>query len=502
MRTRGLGAVVLWLAAVPALGADAPAVAAAAGSASATATATATATGEAPLGLRELQDIARRVDPRALIAYAQFEAAQGKKREADWIWFPSFTTTLGAGGPLPEAKLLGDGSDINLTTDCTRQGTGGLFHGCSWGVQVRGEVSAQLPIYTFGKIGAGQSAAAHGVEARAALLARERNNAAQDVARAYWGYQTTRDAQKSIADVHSRLDDARTSAKRLLADESDQVTASDVARLELVGAEIDAQAAQALANQRVAEVALKLLAGLTPEDALLVRREELPPPPLAPPAPVLLEQARRLRPELKAASENVAARRALVELEQAKYWPDLALAGGASFAWTSNASSPSTPFAANPYNFTAGFLAVALRGTFDLPIKAARVLQVEAELREAVALQTGAERLLRLDLERALGDLASARGRADQYRGSAVVAKKLVIKGALAFDSGLGAASELLLDTLLYSRTEGERIKAYLDGQTAWAALENSVGGPLEPATAPGTPSPESNPAAVAPKAP
>ena len=481
MRTRVLGALVLWLAAETAVGADAP-VKVQEAVVPPPVSATATATTEAPLGLRELQEIARRVDPRALIAYAQFEAAQGKKREADWIWFPAFTTTIGAGGPLPEAKLADDGSNINLVTPCTREGISGLFHGCSWGVQVRGEVSAQLPIYTFGKIGAGQSAAAHGVEARAALLERERNLAVQDVARAYWGYQTTRDAQKSIQDIRSRIDEARDTAKRLLAEQSDQVTANDVARLELVGAEIDAQAATALANQRVAEVALKLLAGRMPEEALSVRRQELPPPPESPPATALLEMARRLRPELKAASENVLARRALADLEQAKYWPDLALAGGASFAWTSNADSKSlaTPYAANPYNFQAWYLALAVRGTFDLPIKAAKVAQVEAELHEAIALQTGAERLLRLDLERALGDLASARGRAEQYKNAAVIAKKLVVKGALAFDSGLGAASDMMFDTLLYTRSEGERIKAYLDGQTAWAALENAVGGPIE----------------------
>ena len=437
------------------------------------------------------------MDPRALIAYAQFEAAQGKQREADWIWFPTFTTTIGAGGPLPEAKLLGDGSDINLVTPCTRDGVGGLFHGCSWGVQVRGDISAQLPIYTFGKIPAGQSAAAHGVEARAALLERERNLAVQDVARAYWGYQTTRDAQKSIQDIRARIDEARDTAKRLLAEESDQVTANDVARLELVGAEIDAQAATALAGQRVAEVALKLLAGRMPEDALNVRREELPPPPEAPATAALLEQARRLRPELKAAGENVLARKALVDLEQAKYWPDLALVGGYSMAWTSNADSGklATPYANNPYNFSTGYLALALRGTFDLPIKAAKVLQVQADLHEAIALQTGAERLLRLEVEKALGDLASARGRAEQYKNAAVIAKKLVVKGALAFDSGLGAASDMMIDTLLYTRSEGERLKACLDGQLAWAALENAVGGSIE------SPPRASNPA-DSPKAP
>ena len=110
----------------------------------------------------------------------------------------------------------------------------------------------------------------------------------------------------------------------------------------------------------------------------------------------------------------------------------------------------------------------------------ARLTQVEADLHEAQALLVGAERLLRLDIERALGDLASARGRARHYSDSSAMAKKMLIKGALGIDSGLGNAGDVLIDALLYSRAEGERLKARLDGQMAWAALENAVGESIE----------------------
>lgn len=426
-----------------------------------------------PLGLRELQALARVADPRARIAAAQLEGAQGKKREVDWIWFPSFTTVLGAGGPVPETRLSGDGSDINKATQKSLFST-------PLGVQLRAQVDAVLPLYTFGKISSGQRAAAHAVAAREALLLQQENGAAQDLAKAYWGYQTTRDAQKSIADVHQKLDEARDSAKRLLADQSDQVTPADAARLELVGYEIDAQSAQAVAQQRLAEVALRLLVGRSPDEPLEVRREELPPPPEPPALKVLLDRAEAVRPELRAAKENVRAREALVSLERAKYWPDLALAGGYSFAWTSNADSPQSPYAYNPYNFNSGYFGIGLRGSFDLPQKAARLQQIEADLHEAQALLTGAGRLLRLDVERALADLAGARGRHQHYLASSTAAKKLLLKGAIAFDSGLGSASDVLLDTLLWSRSEGERLKACLDGQLAWAALEYAVGESIE----------------------
>jgi len=51
----------------------------------------------------------------------------------------------------------------------------------------------------------------------------------------------------------------------------------------------------------------------------------------------------------------------------------------------------------------------------------------------------------------------------------------------VAFDTGLGEAREFLEDTLLYSRADGERMRALYDAQLAWAALEKAAGGPLSP---------------------
>jgi outer membrane protein TolC len=458
-------------AAVAAPGVAAPAVAAPA-AAPVAVSAPESAEGR-PLGLRELQELARAADPRARIAAAQLEGARGKKTETDWIWFPSFTTQVGLGGPTGETRLS-DKNDISSYTS-------GSMWGPNAGVQARGQIDAILPLYTFGKISSGQAAAGHAVDARAALLTQQQNGAAQDVAKAYWGYQTTRDAQKSIDELLGKLDEARKVAARLIAEESDQATASDLSRLELVGYEIQAQSEAAVAQQRLAEVALKLLVGRSPDEPLAVKREELPPPPDAPDLQALLKRAEASRPELKAAKANVQAREALVSLERAKYWPDLALAGGYSFAWTSNADTPLSPYANNPFNFNAGYVGIGLRGSFDIPQKMARLTQVEADLHEAQAMLVGAERLLRLDVEHALGDLASARGRARHYADSSAMAKRMLIKGALGIDSGLGNAADVLLDALLYARAEGERLKARFDGQMAWAALENAVGESIEP---------------------
>src|SRR3954468_21495981 len=57
------------------------------------------------LTLPQLQELARKNDPRTGMARAQLEGAQGKRDETYWAWFPTFQTQIGFGGPTPENKL-------------------------------------------------------------------------------------------------------------------------------------------------------------------------------------------------------------------------------------------------------------------------------------------------------------------------------------------------------------------------------------------------------------
>src|SRR5512132_2679289 len=176
------------------------------------------------LTLRELQDQARRNDPRVQQALAQLENAHGKRDEAEWAFFPNFQTTAYVAGPTQEHRLAGgDNGDPRLLTPGS---TGGLFHG-EQGVTAHAEVQAILPIWTFGKLTAGKTAARHLVGATEALLQRARDQAAFDVARAYWGYQTARNADQTVQKVRDRLADARKTAEKLLAEKSDQISKAD-----------------------------------------------------------------------------------------------------------------------------------------------------------------------------------------------------------------------------------------------------------------------------------
>ncbi|MFL5405174.1 MAG: TolC family protein, partial [Myxococcales bacterium] len=383
-----------------------------------------------PLTLPQLQELARKNDPRTGMARAQLEGAHGKRDETYWAWFPDFKTQIGFGGPTPEMRLNhtpGPQTDPagNLVPHPTSlldvtPGSRCWFCG-TLGVGIASSVSITLPIYTFGKLQNGKSAADHLVGAMTALLQKASDQATFDVTRAYWGYQTARGAHDSVVDVRKKLGEAKKRAQKLLAEESDQVTKSDAMKLDYLAEEIEAQTAGAEKGAALAFIAIRLLIGAGPDDSIVIAEEKLPPPPAQPDEEQVVRRAHTSRPAARAAREPVAARRSLVEVEKAKLYPDFAVVGGATLNITTSAESPNTVFAYNPYNTQSVFVALGLQATFDIPQKLARIRQAEAQLNDALAQQRGAEQLVRLELRQALGDLQEARVRAERYTNQAAI---------------------------------------------------------------------------------
>jgi len=435
------------------------------------------------LTLRELQERARQNDPRAMQAAAQLENVQGKKDEASWAFFPNFSTTGYIAGPVNERKLLGGDLDPNPTNpaDLTPGSLGsGWFHGTQ-GVTAHIDVQAVLPFWTFGKLTAAKKALGHLVGSTEALLQRARDQAAYDVARAYWGYQTSRNAEASAQKIRDRLKEAQQTAQKLMAQKSGQISKADALKLDYLAEEIEATLAATLKNRALTITGLRLLVGVPPGEDLPIAQQELPDVPFAPNADDLLRRALEERPETRAANEGVSGRQAMVDLARAKLWPDFGLVGGFAFTTTTNADNPPSPFVSNPYHTSSGYIALGMQGTFDIPQKLARLRQAEADLHEAIAMQVGAQQLVRLDVQQALGDLAEARVRVDRYSKETQIGKQLATQAGVAFDTGLGEAREFLEGTLLYARADGERLRALYEAQLAWAALEKAAGGRLSP---------------------
>lgn len=435
-----------------------------------------------PLTLIQLQELARQNDPRTLMARAQVDNAQGKLDEIRWAIFPKFETQLSLAGPTPEARFnkgpVDSGAPAGHPVSLLDVTPGSQCWFCGHlGVGLGATVSMVLPVYTFGKISAGKQATEHLVAATSVLVKRAYDQATFDVTRAYWGYQTTREATKSIVEVRARLAEYRQRAQKLLKEQSDQITKSDAMKLDYFAEEIEARTAESNKNAELALTGIRLIIGKAPEEPLEIVQQELPQPPGQPNEDEVLHKALQQRPETRAAAEQVKARMAALDLERAKLYPDLAIVGTATWNYTSSADYPQTPFAYNPYNQKSAYAVLALRGSFDIPQKLARIRQAEADVRDALAQQSGANNLVRLEIRQALGELNEARERAVRYTNESVIGKQLAIQAGLAFDSGLGEARELFEDMLIWARADGEKFRALFDAQIAWANLQKATSG-------------------------
>src|SRR5262249_50953475 len=248
-------------------------------------------------------------------------------------------------------------------------------------------------------------------------------------------------------------------AQKLLAEKSDQISKADALKLDYLAEEIEATLANTLKNRALTITGLRLLIGAQPNEELAIVPQELPEAPAAPNADEILRRALEQRPETRAANEAVSARQALVDLARARLWPDFGLVGGFTFTTTTNADNPPSPFVNNPYHAMSGYIALGVQGTFDIPQKLARLRQAQADLHEAAAMLRGAQQLVRLDVQQALGDLGDARVRVERYGKETQIGKQLATQAGVAFDTGLGEAREFLEGTLLYARADGERMK-------------------------------------------
>jgi outer membrane protein TolC len=430
----------------------------------------------APLTLPQLVERARRSDARVEEAEAELRRLQALQRQAHWAWFPKFETVVGFGGPTPEARNNGLGGPP--TTEASLEGD---WNFGELGVTVRAEVNAVLPLYTFGKLSALEKAGDQGPIIGAALRERARDEAGFQAAQAFYGYQLARSGMAQLEDTAKRLEDAAQRINELLAEESQQVSKMDTYKVNVFRQLVAARRGEAQQGQRLALEALRLLSGARPGEPLEIAAVDLPldeeefTPPKLEQALTLAEQH---RPELGAIRAGITAREQEVLIRERAYYPDLGLVGFARFAYTSNATPQRTPFAYDPYNEANAGLGLAMRGTFDIPMKNAQADQARAELDKLKAQQRLLQSGIRLEVTKVHGELLAALERARAFTEAEKNARRWATAAYAAFDLGTGDTRELVDAFTALAQTSAEKAKGWHDVRVGIAALDRVTGTP------------------------
>ena len=424
-----------------------------------------------PWTLEALQAAAERADPRVLSAAAEVARLRGLEAQAQAAQLPSLEWTL-SGGPIPE--LRNDPSRIDDVKPVSRLRNGELG---TWGVYAHLGANLTWPIYTFGKLGAYEAAAAGGVAATSGTARAARARAARDASEIYWGYQLARRGLGALDEADRQLAGARDRVERLVGEGSTQVSKRDLAQLDLVRAELGARRAEASAARDLALEAGRIVAGAASDAPFAFTAGALDAPGLAlSPLSRYVDAALAHRPEVAAAQDGLRAREVLALVRRRAFYPDLVAVGFADLNWASSATPQTNPFAWDPYNRLWAGIGLALRGTLDIGRARAEAVQAEAEVDKSRAEAELAAKIVRLEVARAHTTLRAALERTARMRDEEAAARRWLAQAELSFDAGLTDAQAVLLAALATARAGAERLAAGRDAQLALADLELAVG--------------------------
>lgn len=430
-----------------------------------------------PLTLEELMARARRSDARVAEAEAELNRLRGLQQQAHWAWFPQFATTLGFGGPIPEAK--NDGLGGPPTTPASFSGDWNFGH---VGFTVFLESTAVLPIYTFGKLTALKEAGDRGPIIGAALRDRAQDEAGFQAAQAFYGYQLARSGLQQIEDVSKRLDDASKRIDELVEQDSPQVSKMDAYKVRYFQQVVVARRAEILQGRDLALQAIRLLAGAKQDETLAVVELDLP---LEEDVKVpTLEQAmvtaKRCRPEFKAIQAGLEARAREVFIRERSFYPDFGLAGFLTLRYTSNTTPQRSYFAYDPYNDRTGGVGLVVRQTFDFPIKDAVLQQSRAELAKLQAQSVLLDAAIRLEVSKVHGELEAALTRAQAFSEAQKNARRWANVAYTAFDVGTGGTRDLVEGFSAYAEASAGASKSWHDVRVGLAALSRVMGTPTK----------------------
>ena len=423
--------------------------------------------------LTELTDAAQNADPRVLAAVADVHKLQSLQRQANAAALPTIFFAMAGGGPLPEA--YNDPEHLDDVSPASRLRTGRLGQ---LGYLLHAEVTAALPLYTFGKISAYQDAAGSGVAAMSRLLDESRNQAVRDATEVFWGYQLARHTLSGMHDGQAQLAEATQRLNTLLASHSTQVQRTDLDKVEIIKAELNTHALEAEAGRDVALAAGRMLAGVNPDTPFALQDVELPQADSNALRPVdhYTAAAFTHRPEILAARHAVQAQEALLRAKERDYYPDVLLAGGASWNYANVATPQTNPFAYDPYNSRSAALGLMVRGSLDVMQKYARVTEAQAELEKAVAQQELAERWVHLEVVKAHGALREALGRVKQVSIADTASHHWATSSMVSFDAGGTDAQDVLVAAMLAARSGAAQLQARHDVALRYADLTLAVG--------------------------
>jgi outer membrane protein TolC len=188
------------------------------------------------------------------------------------------------------------------------------------------------------------------------------------------------------------------------------------------------------------------------------------------------QAAQAKSPELRAATYGVTALQHRHALEQARWWPDLLIVGGATIARAQGVDDPPSAFANDPFNATRAELALVMRWNLEPAMQAARVDRTGAEQVRGQELAKAARLAVEFAVRDAYNRAEQAGARLDAARQGEKSARGWVASVLQADAVGTASARDLADAYLAYFTLHSRVLQSAYEWNVALAALARASG--------------------------
>jgi outer membrane protein TolC len=283
-----------------------------------------------------------------------------------------------------------------------------------------------------------------------------------DVRRAWYGLQLARDAKYVVDDAIHRIDKGIEGVRQKIAKADPNVGEVDALRLETYKQDVVSQSLSAPKGEAYALAGLRFLTGVETGFDVVDQPLKRPDRPLVGIAQYL-EAARVLRPDVNMARAGVVARKAMVDYNRGKLFPDFGLGLGADYALSPNATQQNNAWAWDQFNHFWYWIGLGLKWNLDLLPQSARTQQAESQLEETRALERLALGNAEYEVEKAYADAVEAKGREEAQDRAEHLAKQWIVTVQNHIDLGTMDERSLLEPLRAYGNARVAHLYALMD---------------------------------------
>ena len=441
------------------------------------------AEGPTTIDLAELLRRSRADSPAVRIAEADLKKYQALFERARFSWVPTFRFDSVL-VPLPERRLLREcvdpTSSLGEIVPCPGQNIEDdlrITADTEVGILVRFDTRVTFPIYTFGKIDAAQRAASAGLEVGAAGVDIARGKLDVLVKQAYFGTQYGESAMKIVRDGLKRMGQAQRDIQKELDKETGRFTSNDLRKLVVERAELESSLLQAEARTRFAWESLRIAGGFERREDFELDTLKLKPVYIeARSVEEYVELSQKARPDLRYVDAGISARRAQVDMAEANYYPDIAIAGLFGFAYGSTADDSPDPFANDNFNYLTYGAVLGARLNLDVFKIRAAVGQAESALLKARAQREALLIQVRLQIVEQVEELVRRQKEVKIRKKAMKAGKGWLTSNFLNFGLGLVTTDNLIRSLTAASTSKLKYFEAIYEYNLAVARLSETVG--------------------------